>query len=322
MNNKDINLVLTCNHTEKDDIWTKMSKIRDAVNTPWQQNVLLADEKKRHQLYVCMDVIRDSQRAIDDYKALPDFTNQNGGNLYLYGLLQALFTQQDAVDHITSNLLNKPTGINWKDEYPKIYNIRELRNNAIGHPTNRKSGKSFHLISQFSLCKSEFTVVSYYENNNYDLSETHCNVSEIIDEQQNTVVSLLDDILTDLRQRLKTHKMKFKEDKLVEKMPIGYGYSIEKLGEGISSNYSIVGINLGELKSGIDNLKSAIAQRYNDDKTPWCIEEIEYILQRFDEWIKNGTLFQNRDAGIFHYALGKKFDELKELLEQIDEEFS
>lgn len=56
-------------------------------------------------------------------------------DLYIYGLLQALFLQQDAANGISTALLGKK--IDFKQEYPSLFEIREIRNDTVGHPTLR-----------------------------------------------------------------------------------------------------------------------------------------------------------------------------------------
>ena len=46
-------------------------------------------------LYASIDTIEDTQHAIDHYNKLDTFNATSGGYLFVYGLLQALFVQQD-----------------------------------------------------------------------------------------------------------------------------------------------------------------------------------------------------------------------------------
>ncbi len=110
----------------------KIQEIRKIVNKSHLQDSLIRkDRKKWRQMCACMDVIRDSQEAIDAYVALPDFDAYSGGYLYIYGLLQALYVQQDSIGHLYSALLDKTdlgTG------YADLRKIRDIRNDAVGHP--------------------------------------------------------------------------------------------------------------------------------------------------------------------------------------------
>ena len=54
-----------------------------------------------------MDVIGDTQIAINSYFSLQGFKAEDGGYLFLYGLLQAFFLQQDAINNLSDALFDK-----------------------------------------------------------------------------------------------------------------------------------------------------------------------------------------------------------------------
>jgi hypothetical protein len=103
-----------------------------------------------------MDLIEDSQLAINAY---PGAKSDSEGALYLavYGLLQALFLQQDAVAHLGSAL-----GISISED-PELKSVREARNDIAGHPTKRRGKKNTfttHTISRWSLSTDAIEVYS------------------------------------------------------------------------------------------------------------------------------------------------------------------
>jgi hypothetical protein len=114
-------------------ICDKEKKIRDLVNIPWNQSRLFEDKVKWNKLCVSLDTIEDTQIAINDYFELTEKDSKKGGYLVLYGLLQSFYLQQDAVIHLYEALFNKTTDL--KRDHPDLYFVRELRNDAIGHPT-------------------------------------------------------------------------------------------------------------------------------------------------------------------------------------------
>lgn len=131
-------------------------RLRDAVNLPEVQDRLMKNPRRWQQLCSSMDVIGDTESAIDAYRSSP--SKQDVGHLYLvaYGLLQVLFVQQDAVKHAAEAI-----DLNW--EFPEeILAVREVRNNAIGHPTKRggKNSESFGIV-QISLSHDGFTLYSF-----------------------------------------------------------------------------------------------------------------------------------------------------------------
>lgn len=237
--------------------------------------------------------------------------------MYLYGLFQAFYTQQDAINRLCRILTDKD--VEWNKNYPDVQKNRDLRN-AVIHPTDR--GGSVLFISRMSISKASFDTWTYGDK---DKIQQH-NILGMIEEQQRATTELFDKISETLQQKLKTHKMKFKEEKIMGKIPTTVGFLLEKIADGIRSSERtcLAQGSLSTLTSSINEIKTAIAERYGSlpESIEFEISDIEYILQRFDGWINETALFENKDAGIFYYALSQKIDTLKEYLREIDQEFS
>ena len=298
-------------------------KIRDLVNHPWKQQGLLEDRTKWNKLCASMDVIGDTQIAINSYFSLPAFKAENGGYLFLYGLLQAFFLQQDAINHLSEALFDKP--INWKIEYPDIYLVRELRNDSIGHPTKRGKDESFHFIARYSLSKGHFRLMSQYsKNNNSEFNDIYTN--ELKTKQENSIIKILDTVIELMEKEYDDHKSKFANEKLSDLIPATLSYSIGKVYEGIYNNYPLAEMNFSEIKRTIDIVKTEIIKRYgklsalqglND-----VIRRIDYILQKVENWIQSKHLLNNDDAEVFLDSFSDRFKELKKMLNEIDNEFN
>ena len=101
-----------------------------------------------------MDMIEDLEYALESYLT-EDSENAETGRKYLliFGALQALYVQQDAIKNL-HKALNIPYTMDIS-----IEEIREIRNDAAGHPTNRKNkefifiNRSFLGIHKFQLMK-------------------------------------------------------------------------------------------------------------------------------------------------------------------------
>jgi len=130
------------------------SEIRALINHSCITGKLI--EKKIIWKKICtsLDVIEDSQLAIQFYFQLPKFSAHDGGYIFIYGVLQAAFIQQDAVDHLWRVLIKSEIDI--KNNYPNLQRIRDLRNDAIGHPTSRGNDDSFHGISRTTISKKGY----------------------------------------------------------------------------------------------------------------------------------------------------------------------
>lgn len=106
---------------------------RDTVNIEMIHTKLVArGERAFRQLCASMDVLGDTEECVAAYLAVADNAHTDG-MLYLmtYGLLQALILQQDALSHAAES-------IDFQYARPEeLKAIRDVRNDAIGHPTKR-----------------------------------------------------------------------------------------------------------------------------------------------------------------------------------------
>jgi len=233
-------------------------RIRDLVNDPWQRELIFTDKVKWNKVCSCMDVIGDSQMAISDYLKLPEFSASNGGYLYLYGLLQAFFLQQDAVNHLSIALFDEE--INWKRDFAELYEIRELRNDAIGHPTNRNN-KSLHFITRYSLTKNFFQLSSHFPSEGrMDMRSIY--ITELLEKQEKSIISILDKAIIMMEENLKNHKKKFSDKKLIDIIPDSWGYYVSKVYEGIYSNHPLAEMHFRLILDVYENLKKGIVERY------------------------------------------------------------
>ncbi|RIJ47345.1 hypothetical protein D1614_14585 [Maribellus luteus] len=296
-------------------------RIRDLVNNPWKLQSLIEDKAKWNKLCASMDVIGDTQIAIDDFFALPPFSSNNGGYLFLYGLLQALFLQQDAINHLSEALFNKP--IDWRKDYPDIHQVRELRNDSIGHPTKRGKDKSFHFIARYSISKGNFKLMSHYSDLNKHLFRD-VQIQELREKQEKSVIEILDNVVELMEKEYEGHKKQFSNSKISD-LTNGIGYSISKVYEGIYNSYPLAEMNFSIIQSTIDSVKKEIEKRYGKISALQGLEDVirrvDYIVERMDGWIKESNLFNNSDAEVFMDSLSDRIDELEKMLKEIDEEF-
>lgn len=296
--------------------------IREQINHPWKQELIFSDRIKWDKVCISMDVLEDTQFAIDSFFELPEFSSTNGGYLYLYGLLQAFFLQQDAANNLSQALFGKP--YDWKSDYPDLYLIRELRNDATGHPTSRNNDKSFHYLSQFNLSKHSIELASYFPKEKESLFRKF-DLFDLNSKQHKSICELLDSVLNLLKKDLQNHKKKFKSMKLNDLIPNNLPYYITKVNEGIYNNHPLAEMNFRHLENSYEKIKSELIKRYNTlDVYPGVklqVKKLDLIFSRIDEWIKNKNLHKNTEAEIFMSSLYEKYKELGQMLKEIDDEF-
>ena len=75
--------------------------VRSHINTHRYQSVLLEDSNSWNQICSSLDVIGDTVCSIESYQSQP-FPDETGMKyIVTYGILQALFIQQDALRHLS-----------------------------------------------------------------------------------------------------------------------------------------------------------------------------------------------------------------------------
>jgi hypothetical protein len=147
-----------------------------------------------------LDAIGDTHLALQEFVSCDDSFDLGINYILAYGVLQAIFLQQDALKHLAFSL-------GHPFELPDaLKEIRELRNKAVGHPTQKAlnkntESKSFHHIARVSLTKNGFQLLSTYSDiDSFDSRDV--NFVEIIRVQ----TEFSEHFLTETLQRLNADK--------------------------------------------------------------------------------------------------------------------
>lgn len=191
-----------------------ITKIRLHINRTEKQAELLKNRMKWNKLTSALDVLEDTSWAIEYYIESEYPTDIRGKYLYTYGLLQSLFVQQDAVISINEALFEKKIKI--KDDYPYASKVRSIRNDTIGHPTNRNSNKQFVSIAQTSMEKNGF----YYcidDSEDYKKDEiVDVDIINSIEDTAKCVNDVLKKAVDDLDKEFKEYIEKHKGRKMAD----------------------------------------------------------------------------------------------------------
>lgn len=302
-----------------------VENIRELINSPRKQYQLLSNSSAWNKLCSSMDTIEDCELAFEHFNGLPLFDGLTGGYLYIHGLLQNLFMQQDSVNHLSLSLFDRK--INYKNDYPEIYNVRELRNDVTGHPTDRYSGKYFCVISQATINNSGFTYCRYIPNRKNQFINVE--IKSLLVKQKELVFKILNKIIGELEMEDKEHKKKFAEKKLIGIFSNTLDYHISKLMEAIHSTEikrePLFEMNIKILDEMVDKLKMAIEERYDNlNSLPvvsTTIFKIEFIITHLNELFNSQNYSNNLDTEVYIDSLNLELNELKDMCEEIDEDF-
>jgi hypothetical protein len=145
-----------------------------------------------------LDAIGDTCLALDDFVSCDASFSTGITYILAYGVLQAVFLQQDALKHLAVSL-------SLPIETPEaLREIRELRNEAVGHPTGKKLDKdggiiSFHHIARVTLSKEGFQLLTTYSNIDV-IDSKDVDLHRIVRTQMSYTSQFLSEILEKLKQ--------------------------------------------------------------------------------------------------------------------------
>lgn len=209
-----------------------IKKIRELINKPILNSLLLKDQKKWNLMCVSIDAIESTQLAIDSYNCLnKDNIKDIGQHLIIYGLFQALYVQQDSVRNlcVSMNISVPKDEKEFKLRYPELYEIRQLRNKGIGHPSKDRDNNTHGIL----IDEDSIELFSYTETGEF--SFTKYKISDCIEKQNQTLCRIFQKVIEKMGSIEKEHKDKYKHNKLSDCFPPpNPQYCIGKIFEAIN----------------------------------------------------------------------------------------
>lgn len=312
-------------------IYERNQEIRDLINEPRRKTALLKTFPSWMQLCSSLNVIEDSQSAIDAYSEHEVGSTQRAQYLALYGLLQALFLQQDAIFNMCESL-EIPKKL---ENYPRLKEIREIRHISAGHPTKKDKPRteqpSYHFISQATLNTEGFQLYSVYADGKSQFKTI--SIPDLIADQMQYVEEIQKSVVTELRRRDSLHKEKFRMEKLAAIFPQTMSYHLEKIFDSIDRiELAPLGeVNLEYVVKKLQEFREALTRREIELKTypgvEYLYEELQYPLEKLREFFsmlenKQRPGIDRQTARIFTFFLQKRLEELQQAAREIDEEYS
>ncbi|NIT13642.1 MAG: hypothetical protein GTN99_05200 [Candidatus Dadabacteria bacterium] len=308
-----------------DDVYDLLREIRDFINKPRIKEELFKNKPLFYQLCSCMDMVADCQSAIDAFGKRGKKESPKGEvYLEIFGLLQSLFLQQDAVLNLAESLQFE---VDLK-EYPRLKEIREIRSDAAGHPTkrDRRDPPSWNFIIQHSMGYESFEVVRWHA------PEGHTNIAvktkDIISDQREYIVEILQKTHSEIKRRDSEYKAKFKMKKIEDIFPGTMGYMCEKMGSAIEH---LDEMNLGEfgatgLLNVLERFEVELKKRGISIGTYPGIEltfnELQYPLEKLKQHFLRAVTLDKEEAHIFVDFVRNKMNDLKKMARELDEEFA
>ncbi|MCC5829308.1 MAG: hypothetical protein JJU36_07655 [Phycisphaeraceae bacterium] len=305
-----------------DTIHQLESEIRKYINQPRIQYRIMQSNRDWTQLCVSLDVIGDSQSAIEAYAAAEAESGSGMAYLQVFGLFQAFFLQQDATKHLAEALNITLTN------FDELSEVRKTRNDIVGHPTKRGTSEktTWHVISRPTLCKERFSVLSTGDASPKLVSRT-IDVERHMKLQVYGVKGQLRRILDELGAQKREHAMRFADEKLADIFAQGMLYHCTKIFEGIGrpSHIPVAEISLDTLHGWVEAFCSALTDRSElpgNQSIQSCLDELCHTFLRLRGFFNGESPLNADDARIFAYFLDVKMRELAKIAAELDQDYA
>ncbi len=319
-------------------MYEQTQKIRKLVTHTAMYQILIKDGVLWDQMCSCLDVIDDTELAITAYQDRKFGGSTEELYVVMYGLLQILVVQQDAVKYLCESLQV------LEDIYnnPRLQKIREIRNDTIGHPTKLDRDKkrrkselpSYHHISRITLNYNGFQYISNYSNGETEFKNV--SIPDLIRDQRTCLPEILTSVIVKLERREKDYKEEFKMEKLISFLPDTTDHDFEKImvpdkimaypDTKISTARGALGLQ--HIKQVLQGFREALDKRsVKYESIDLIYEELEYPLAELEQYYQNAQNgkepnINEKTVYIFAFFVKEQVNELKSMAQEIDEDYS
>lgn len=294
-------------------------RIRGFINRTPKQHALLKDSKAWNQLCSSLDVIGDTDLAFEAYDKAPPTDDAGATYLLVYGVLQALVLQQDAVRSLAEAL-----DLQY-DPDPSLRDIREVRHASVGHPTKRVGQARAHFISRISMTKTGFQLVTVYPDHG-PAQFKGVSIQGLIATQRSQLWAIMNQVVASLQREEAEHKTMFKDKKLAASFPATTDYYFEKIYESIRAGklfeYGLSHVKL--IAEAVERFKSELAERGGTyDNVEYHLGLVSYPLQELELYFGSSgqAKLNERDAFIFADFTQTQINALRGMAAEIDESY-
>jgi len=309
-------------------IYELVSQIREYIEKPWKQYTLL-ETPLWFQLTSALDMIEDMEHAINAYEELE---SPSLPLLYLstVGVLQALFVQQDAMNHLIEALGYRVDDFFDETDKAQMKNIREIRNQAIGHPTKRDRPKptQYNYIIQRTLSLEGFEILFFWEDGRQ--GHRKVDLPNLISLQRSIIQNTLAKVISRLSREDREHREMLREENLISFFQ-NADYFCGKVAEAVVIGDSIMyALGLGSLDNvaqALENFREALERcspAYFDEGLKHKYELLEWAINHVRSFLEAKEKGQelpitHSEAEIYTEFICSKVRELQEVARDIDQ---
>ncbi len=321
--------------TEVDEFTTQIQSFLNDSTIQKTKIFLKKNEGDWNKFVTAIDTIRDTNLAITNFTQNPNNLFIQNPYLVTYGLLQALFLQQDAVNYLKVSLFDNSKKIDWNNpKYAELKKIRQIRNETIGHPigTNKRGPNSKYTSDEITYCTINRSSLSKdgFEYMLYMHSESNLKTikfSDIIAYQDKYLGNELKSILKETQKEERQHKEKFKGEKLCDLITKDSLYQLELI-YGVQWNDHLAWPSFDYYHTQYKKIRKGLEDRYGKFEettlripgTTELIKKLDHIFFKLEEF-KETNNFDHYAIEVYVDVLIMEINKLKTHLEETDAEF-
>ena len=304
----------------------RIDEIQDLVDEPRKQHALNRGSASFLMFQSCIGTIKITEMALERYLNRDTDSSDVGAEfLNMFGVLQALYVQQDAVRN-----LHEALDILYTMD-PSIETIRGIRHDAAGHPTNRGGKKAFNFFNVWNFELTGFELITGYPSGTPGdriPRRTRISLSHFIDTQKIVFAEVLDNVIETLKEEQVAHRKKF-DGKTLTSVFLTTAPFFSHIYDATTSSDSSADLGVVHWVEGISNVinefRGGLKEREEpDDGISYIYENLDYVLQHIKGCFGGvgGTHINRKDAYIFAHFAQQQVEELKEIAREIDERYS
>jgi hypothetical protein len=241
--------------------------------------------------------------------------------LALYGILQVLIVQQDALKELADALkLNL-------DLPETLRRVREARDASTGHPTSSRHGNYSHTINRSSMSLGGFELCRWAHEGEPEIIDIR--VADLAREQREVIARLLEVAAVALETEEREHRERWRGDPLVPKLAEGITFAFQQLSEGLRNapEPGMGAWGLVAIEERLARFRDALGQRGLLGAYPMSIDpmltELEYPIGRLKEFLGGrSSPYSREDMKIFVSYVGQKIREVEAGAAEIDAEYA
>ena len=276
-------------------LYERMNRIRNLINMPRRQYILMQDISMWHMLCESMDTIEDTEQVLEDFlKEDADDSYTGIGISSAFNTLDYLVAQQSAVEELYKALIipyNKDSSLE---------KIRQTCIEAMDEATDIGNAKSINSVD----------------------------IPELIAIQRSILRKFLNNAIKTLTKEELTHRKKFEGKRLSS--AFGFiTYPFEKIFDAIfsknSSHVLLVDAHVDQILRSVDEFKAGLKEREEpDDNISDIYENLDYSLRHIKAYFhkKKETHLHKKDVYIFAYFARRQVRELEYIAREKDDEYS